>query len=244
MNDPGEIRMPFCRAWGVMLVVVASVLSGDAMADSDVSLDEFELEFLQIINVYRAENGAPCLTPSPTMNAAADYMSRTMGELGFFDHNEPPCDDEGDICTGRDPFDRIAFFGHTGWSTAAENISAGRSDAMGTFEGWKSSEGHNRNMLDPSFTSIGIGRVIVPNSPYGVYWTNNFSNYIDGTGDCEGEGAGDIPVSGQGGSAAGPSDPTLGTLSGEGCHALGGAGSGLFWLVFVGGFFRIRRRWI
>ena len=26
------------------------------------------------------------------------------GKEGFFDHNEPPCDEAGDICTGRDPF--------------------------------------------------------------------------------------------------------------------------------------------
>ena len=114
-------------------------LSSTALANYDLTLDEEELDFLQRINAYRAEIGAPCLTPSPTMNAAADYMSRFMGEEGFFDHNEPPCDDAGDICTGRDPFDRITDFGHTDWRTSAENIAAGNPDGASTFDQWKNS---------------------------------------------------------------------------------------------------------
>ena len=111
---------------GRLLVGLSLCLfSSAALANYDLTLDEEELDFLQRINAYRAEIGAPCLTPSPTMNAAADYMSRFMGEEGFFDHNEPPCDEAGDICTGRDPFDRITDFGHTDWRTSAENIAAG-----------------------------------------------------------------------------------------------------------------------
>ena len=170
------------------------------LAAGEVSLDEEELEFLRIINEYREANGAPCLTPSPTMNDAATYLSGAMGEQGFFDHNEPPCDDAGDICTGRDPFDRITAFGHTEWTTAAENIAAGNASAAATFEQWRTSPGHNENMLDDGFTSIGIGRVYVENSYFGWYWTNNFSNWVDGTGDCSGEGgsAGDSGDSGSG----------------------------------------------
>ena len=167
------------------LLLAATMLTPQSiLAAGENDLDEQEIEFLRIINEYRAANGAPCLTPSPTMNEAATYLSRAMGEQGFFDHNEPPCDDAGDICTGRDPFDRITDFGHTEWTTAAENIAAGNGGAAPTFEQWRTSPGHNENMLDPGFTSIGIGRVYVENSYFGWYWTNNFSNWVDGTGDC------------------------------------------------------------
>ena len=235
--------MPFCRCWTLIAVVWVSAWPAAAFGNSDVVLDEIELEFLQIINEYREANGAPCLTPSPTMNEAADFMSRSMGELGFFDHQEPPCDPAGDNCTGRDPFERIAFFGHAGWSTAGENIAAGYPDAVNTFEGWKASPGHNENMLNPNFTAIGIGRVVVPNSSYGVYWTNNFSNFVDGSGDCEGEGAGGGVGASLGGDFVAEADGTgvvLQDLAGEGCQALGGTSSGLFGLFWC--IIRLRRR--
>ena len=176
------------------------------------------------------------------MNEAADFMSRSMGELGFFDHQEPPCDAAGDNCTGRDPFERIAFFGHTGWSTAGENIAAGWPDAVNTFEGWKDSPGHNENMLNPNFTAIGIGRVVVPDSSYGVYWTNNFSNFIDGNGDCEGEGSaeGVSPTLASGLDDAHGASPLLGELSGEGCQSVGSLNLRL--LFFLWGVFLLRRR--
>ena len=79
---------------------------------------------------------------------------------------------------------RIEAFGHTQWMTSAENIAAGNSDGASTFEQWKNSPGHDRNMRNPDFTSIGIGRVEVPGSYYTFYWTTNFSDFIDGNGDC------------------------------------------------------------
>ena len=190
------------------------------------------------------------------MNDAADYMSRAMGEQGFFDHNEPPCDDAGDICTGRDPFDRITAFGHTEWTTAAENIAAGNAGAAPTFEQWRTSPGHNENMLDPSFTSIGIGRVYVENSYFGWYWTNNFSNWVDGSDDC----ASGIDDSGSdSGTDNGPdTSPTEGADSGEtdasdaGNAVDGGEDDGIegscqqtgpaLWMWMLAGVFLLRRR--
>lgn len=213
------------------IVIALSLFSSLAWSATEAALDDEELAFLRIINEYREANGAPCLTPSPTMNAAADYMSRFMGEEGFFDHNEPPCDPTGDICTGRDPFDRITAFGHTEWSSAAENIAAGNPNAAQTFEQWKNSEGHNRNMLDPDFTSVGIGRVYVEASPFGWYWTNNYSNWVDGSGDCFGEG--DPPPS-DGDDSSGNTAATGGNAVDDGIEgSCSQAGGVLWWGLFV-----------
>ena len=48
----------------------------------------------------------------------------------------------------RESTDRITDFGHTEWTTAAENIAAGNGGAAPTFEQWRTSPGHNENMLD------------------------------------------------------------------------------------------------
>ncbi len=193
------------------LVPLLAALLVPAAASADAALDAEELAFLGLLNEYRASVGAPCLTASPTMNEAADFMSRAMGEQPFFSHSEPPCDPSGHECTGRDPFVRIADFGHAGWTTAGENIAAGSPSAAEVFEVWRNSEGHDRNMRDPAFTSIGIGRVEVPGSPYGVYWTNDFSNLVDGSPSC-----GDAGGGAEGGADLDDDDP------GAGCSAAAG----------------------
>lgn len=166
-----------------------------ALALASPALDADEIELLRLINAYRAQNGLGCLTPSPTMNAAADYMSRAMGELGFFSHQEPPCTPAGE-CMGRDPFDRIIAFGHDQWTTAGENIACGQRTPFEAFDAWRNSPGHNANMLHPGFTAIGIGRVTVEKNRCFIFWTNNFSNWIDGEYDCEGNWNGEGPEPG------------------------------------------------
>jgi uncharacterized protein YkwD len=42
------------------------------------------------------------------------------------------------------------------------------------FIGWKTSPGHNRNMLSKNHRTIGIGKMAVANSKFGTYWTTDF----------------------------------------------------------------------
>lgn len=218
-----------------LFAAAALLLPAAAAAAGSPGLDEEEIAFLVLINEYRAEHGLPCLSVSPTLNQAADWMSEAMGTLGFFSHNEPPCDEDG--CTGRDPFERMRDFGHVGWTAAAENIAAGYSSALAAFEGWKRSPGHNANMLSPHLTAIGIGRVEVPGSTYGVYWTTPFSNLVDGTHRCE-EG---LPPLGYGA----PDDPGEEAGDGPAKEEDGGCSSasgGLSLLALGVGLQALRRR--
>lgn len=210
------------------------VLSASSARASGPELDEEEIEFVRLLNEYRRDNGLGCVSVSPTANAAADYMSRAMGEVPFFDHQEPPCDKEG--CHGRDPFERMIAFGHDGWTAAGENIAAGMPTAAEAFRGWKSSPGHNRNMLQPLFTAIGIARVEVPGSPMRVYWTNTFSNYVDGDHDCNKDGLKPGDGGSDGGGDGGGDD---GKDDGGGCsQATGTAG----WLPLALSWLALRRR--
>jgi uncharacterized protein YkwD len=203
----------------------AVVLAIASQAAADSALDREEIAFLHLINEYRAQHGLGGLTPSPTMNVAADWMSHEMGVQDFFSHEEPPCDATGDNCTGRTPFERITAFGHDRWTTAGENIAAGYPTAPAVFEGWRNSPGHNANMLEPAFTAIGIGRVEVPGSRYGIYWTNNFSNWIDGDYDCVGVWHGEGGTGGAGGSGGSGGSGGAGGAGGEGGSG-GTGGSG------------------
>ncbi len=119
---------------------------------------------LAAINQERAQRNIDPLTLNPLLSQAAQVHSDDMASNDFFSH------------TGSDGSNagvRIARTGYQarGW---AENIAAGYPSAAAVVAGWMQSDGHRRNILNPLFTEIGIGRADNPNTTYGIYWTNVF----------------------------------------------------------------------
>jgi uncharacterized protein YkwD len=57
----------------------------------------------------------------------------------------------------------------------AENVGAGYQTLAEAFSGWRDSPSHNKNMLIPAVTKMGIGTAYVPNSKYKVYWALVFA---------------------------------------------------------------------
>jgi len=129
-----------------------------------------EQALLDLINTYRAQNGLSALNVSPTLTDAARWMSQDMADNNYFSHTDS---------LGRDPFQRMADFGYGFNTWKGENLAAGSQTASETFELWRSSPGHNANILRAEFTVVGIGRAYGPNSTYGWYWTNDFGVYDD-----------------------------------------------------------------
>lgn len=128
-------------------------------------LEPEEAAFLALINDYRRSNGLGALTVDVSLNAASEWMSADMAAKGYFAHTDS---------LGRDPFQRMAAFGYTAATWKGENIAAGYGSAAQVFEGWRTSAGHNANMLNGNYRTIGIGRAARAGSPYGVYWTTDF----------------------------------------------------------------------
>jgi uncharacterized protein YkwD len=54
-------------------------------------------------------------------------------------------------------------------SSRAENVAAGSSDPYLTFQGWMNSPGHRANILNCTYTKMGVGMV-------NGYWTQVFSS--------------------------------------------------------------------
>ncbi len=134
------------------------------------TLDAEEQVFLKLINDYRIANGLGIVQVSISLSTAADWMSNDMATKGYFSHTDS---------TGRDPFTRMQNFGYNFNTWLGENIAAGYSDAVNTFNQWKNSPGHNENMLHPSFKVIGIGRVMNLGAYYRYYWTTDFGGIVD-----------------------------------------------------------------
>jgi uncharacterized protein YkwD len=128
-------------------------------------LDTEEAEFLRLLNDYRQAHGRPALTLNQNLTTAAVWQSYDMGSKRYVSHTDS---------LGRDAFQRMAAFGYTANTWKGENIAAGYPTAAAAFAAWQGSAGHNANMLNANYRVIGIGRVEVAGSPYGVYWTTDF----------------------------------------------------------------------
>lgn len=139
---------------------------------SDNSIDGEEQAFLSLINNYRAQNGRGALTMSTNLNRSSTWMAADMGAKNYFSHTDS---------LGRSPSTRAQNCDYP--SGAGENIAAGTnwSSASAVFEAWRNSSGHNANMLNGSYTKIGISRVYTSGSQYGWYWVTDFGLVNDGT---------------------------------------------------------------
>lgn len=159
-------RFPLYIIFPCLLLVF---FSADSLAQTPV-LDGEEQAFLKLINDYRTANGLGTLQASVTLTNASKWMSNDMATKGYFSHTDS---------TGRDPFTRMKSFGYNYNTWMGENIAAGYSDAVNTFNQWKNSPGHNENMLNPNFKAIGIGRIVNLGAYYGFYWTTDFGGFVD-----------------------------------------------------------------
>jgi hypothetical protein len=150
-----------------MLVAIALVAPQRAVL---VGQESQAQRFLQLINDYRLSEGESALKLSSALTAAAQGHSDDMATRNYFSHTTP----EGVT------FDqRIREAGYTYSTALGENIAAGYETADSVFAAWKSSPGHNSNMLSAMFVVIGIGLAYNEQSTYRYYWTTDFGGYDD-----------------------------------------------------------------
>ena len=132
-------------------------------------LDVEELAFLRKINEYRAANGLAPLQASVSLTKASDYHSVDMATKNYFSHTSQD---------GTSFSDRIKrYYNYNTYY--AENIAAGNDTALATFEQWRTSAGHNANMLSANYKVIGIARAYSASSTYRWYWTTDFGGNVD-----------------------------------------------------------------
>jgi uncharacterized protein YkwD len=108
-----------------------------------------------MISAYRQNKGLRPLALDPGLQAAAEGEARAMAAAG-----RPG---SVDAVKGRL---RAAGFGRP-----AANVSAGYHTLPEAFSGWRESAPHDRVLLDPAATRMGIATAYAPGSKYRVYWT-------------------------------------------------------------------------
>ncbi|GLY28280.1 CAP domain-containing protein [Kineosporia sp. NBRC 101731] len=116
---------------------------------------------LSIVNTKRAAAGCKALKLNSKLTAAAQSHSEDMAKNNYFDHNSQD---------GRSPFDRMSDAGYK-FGAAAENIAMGQQTPADVMDSWMNSAGHKANILNCTYTEMGLGYAVGNGSPY---WTQTF----------------------------------------------------------------------
>ncbi|HEU4535989.1 MAG TPA: CAP domain-containing protein [Polyangiaceae bacterium] len=106
---------------------------------------------------------APALRWDDRLGRAAQGHSTDMATKNYFSHTSPD---------GRTFVDRIKAEGYTSFAALGENIAAGQQTPAQVVDAWLKSAGHCKNIMNPNFRDIGVGRAT--GGTFGVYWTQDF----------------------------------------------------------------------
>lgn len=125
--------------------------------DSDIT--DYENQVINLVNNERIKRGLPLLKSDWQLSRVARHKSQDMKENKYFSHTSP---------TYGTPFQMMQSYGIS-YKTAGENIAKGQSTPHAVVNSWMNSSGHRANILNTSFTHIGVGY-----EKNGNYWTQMF----------------------------------------------------------------------
>lgn len=108
---------------------------------------KIEQEIIRLVNQERARYNLSPLTENWEVSRVARIKSQDMVDNNYFSHQSP---------IYGSPFKMLRDFG-INYTEAAENIAYGNLTAQQVMNQWMNSSGHRANILNPNFTTIGVG---------------------------------------------------------------------------------------
>ena len=126
---------------------------------TDTAVLNYENEVIRLVNEIRVKNGLNTLKADWELSRVARYKSQDMKDNNYFSHTSP---------IYGSPFTMMKNFGIS-YRSAAENIAKGQTTPQAVVNAWMNSSGHRANILNASYTKIGVGYVAS-----GHYWTQMF----------------------------------------------------------------------
>ena len=143
-------------------LAVSSTISQAPSSPASSEAGSYSSEVVRLINIERAKEGLNALTESPALNAAAKIRANEI--ITSFAHLRPD---------GQEWHTVLAENGIK-CTAAGENIAAGQLTPADVVTAWINSPGHKTNIMNPSFTKMGVG--YVTGGIYGYNWTQLFTN--------------------------------------------------------------------
>ncbi|MFC6334785.1 CAP domain-containing protein [Paenibacillus septentrionalis] len=114
-----------------------------------VEASNVQQQVLDLVNKERAAAGFSALVLDTKLNEVATEKARDMADNNYFSHTSP---------TYGSPFDMLQTFG-VSYRAAGENIAYGQTSAEQVMRDWMNSPGHRANILNGSYTKLGVGFV-------------------------------------------------------------------------------------
>lgn len=161
-NTPEEPQAP--ASGGNVNIKDDNSLLANAKVNT-VTYSAYASEVLRLVNIERDKVGAAHLVLDGALCDAANMRAIEMDYSGNFSHTRP----NGSDCFTVFSFCNISFY------TCGENIAAGYVTPADVVDGWMHSEGHKANILNASYTKMGLGYSIGGGGEYGHYWAQEFA---------------------------------------------------------------------
>lgn len=134
----------------------------DSLSDRDYSSTHLDpVKARDLINQYRADNKLKPLKLNAELTEAAKAHSRDLSKWDRISHYGSD---------GSNPWDRVKRTGYKA-RLAAENVGTGQVDIDEVIRGWRASPGHNKNLLLPDATEMGLALVQDPKTEFKSFWT-------------------------------------------------------------------------
>ncbi len=116
---------------------------------------------IRLANAERAKAGCAALSVDDKLMTAAQRHSQDQADSRKMSHTGS---------NGSSPGDRLGDVGYQ-WRTYGENVAWNQQSPEAVMTAWMNSPGHRANILNCSFTEIGVGVA----SSNGPYWTQVFA---------------------------------------------------------------------
>ncbi len=131
-----------------------------SVPDTDLPSDSYVTQVLSLVNEERAREGLSALSLNTSLSGAASVRAAEIQTS--FSHTRP----------GGKDFSTVLRESGISYRAAGENIAYGQTSAQKVMNDWMNSAGHRANILNASYTEIGIAHV---KSPSGTdYWVQLF----------------------------------------------------------------------
>lgn len=136
----------------------------------DCNVANFVAGTLQSVNQFRSQArtcgsttypAAAALVWNNALAQAAEFHSKDMAARNYFAHTSP----QGVTLSAR-----IDATGYA-WSAIGENIAAGVTTMADVMAGWQASPGHCANLMNATYTQIGMSCKRGTGTTYQTYWT-------------------------------------------------------------------------
>ena len=151
-----------------------------------MSSNQFDQKIVQLVNNERANAGLDPLSLDSQLDRAANLHTDEMVQADKMSHQLP-----GEAGLG----DRVSDSGYN-WNYVSENVAAGQATPEEVMSTWMNSPKHQKNILNPKLTHIGVGYDNAPDDrsydrgntggkDYDIYWTQVFGIESNSDGEVE-----------------------------------------------------------